>query len=171
MPRGRTSSRRRSGRASRASNTASICGRSWPRRICRSSSVGCELLEQQQPDHPGLPGLREKFAALQDQVASSLTRAAGDVATGAGDAQIPTAPEAFDKGLEQVGSLQKQAESAFLMGQAAEAAEVLEQAEREMAALEQRYGGEIPKGHATLIVTQEKLAALKDQLAVAGSAD
>jgi hypothetical protein len=40
-----------------------------------------------------------------------------------------------------------------------------------MAALEQRYGGEIPKGHATLLVTKEKLAALKDQLAVAKPAD
>jgi hypothetical protein len=126
-----------------------------------------ELLEQQAPEHPELPVLRAKLATLQEQVASSLTQAAGDAATGEGAAQVPSAPEAFDDGLEQVGTLQKQAESAFLIGENAEAADYLAQAERQMAALEQRYGDEIPKGHATLIVTKEKLAALKDQLAQA----
>ena len=123
------------------------------------------------PGHPELPTLRQKFATLQDQVASSLTDARRDAASGTGAAQIPTAPEAFDDGLEEVGTLQKQAESAFLMGENAEAADFLEQAESQMAALEERYGDEIPKGHATLIVTKEKLAALKDQLAVAEPAD
>ena len=130
-----------------------------------------ELLQQQAPEHPALPALNEKFAALQDGVASSLATAAGDAATGEGAAQIPTAPEAFDDGLEEVGALQKQAESAFLMGETAQAEGYLAQAERQMAALEQRYGGEIPKGHATLIVTKEKLAALKDQLAETKPAD
>jgi hypothetical protein len=130
-----------------------------------------DLLEQQAPGHPELPTLRQKFATLQDQVASSLTDAAGGAASGTGAAQIPTAPEAFDDGLKEVGTLQKQAESAFLMGENAEAADFLEQAESQMAALEERYGDEIPKGHATLIVTKEKLAALKDQLAVAEPAD
>jgi hypothetical protein len=130
-----------------------------------------ELLQQQAPEHPALPALNEKLAALQDGVASSLATAAGDAATGEGAAQIPTAPEAFDDGLEEVGVLQKQAESAFLMGETAEAEQYLAQAEGQMAALEQRYGGEIPKGHATLIVTKEKLAALKDQLAETKPAD
>ena len=94
-------------------------------------------------------------------------RAAQDAATGTGAAQIPTAPEAFDDGLEEVGQLQKQAEAAVLMDQTAEALEFLEQAETEMTALEQRYSDQIPKGHATLIVTKEKIAALKDQLAAA----
>ena len=124
-----------------------------------------QLLEQQAPEHPALPALNEKFAALQEGVASSLATAAGDAASGDGAAQIPTAPEAFDEGLKEVGTLQKQAESAFLMGQTAEAADYLAQAEGQMAELEQRYGGEIPKGHASLIVTKEKIAALKDQLA------
>jgi hypothetical protein len=130
-----------------------------------------ELLEQQAPDHADLPALREKFAALQAGVASSLATAAGDAVSGAGAAQIPTAPDAFTEGLEEVGALHKQAESAFLMGQAAEATSYLEQAEGQMAALEQRYGGEIPKGHATLLVTKEKIAALKDQLSQAEPAD
>lgn len=124
-----------------------------------------QLLEQQAPEHPALPALNEKFAALQEGVASSLATAAGDAESGVGAAQIPTAPEAFTAGLEEVGTLQKQAESAFLMGQTAEAADYLAQAEGQMAELEQRYGDEIPKGHASLIVTKEKLAALKDQLA------
>ena len=130
-----------------------------------------ELLQQQAPEHPALPALNEKLAALREGVASSLATAAGDAATGAGAAQIPTAPEAFDDGLAEVGALQKQAESAFLMGETAEAEEYLAQAEGQMAALEQRYGGEIPKGHASLIVTKEKLAALKDQLAETKPAD
>jgi hypothetical protein len=130
-----------------------------------------ELLEQQAPEHADLPALKEKFAALQAGLASSLATAAGDAVSGAGAAQIPTAPDGFTEGLEEVGALQKQAESAFLMGETAEATSYLEQAEGQMAALEQRYGGEIPKGHATLLVTKEKLAALKDQLAVAEPAD
>jgi len=130
-----------------------------------------ELLEKEAPDHPDLAALQEKFHTLQDGLAASLAHAASDVTTGAGAAQIPTAPEGFTRGLEEVGALQKQAESAFLIGNTAEAAEYLDQAERQMVALEQRYGGEIPKGHATLLVTQEKIAALKDQLAEAKSAD
>ena len=125
------------------------------------------LLEQQAPEHPGLPALKERFATLQAGIAASLADAAQDAATGTGAAQIPTAPEAFDDGLEEVGQLQKQAEAAVLMGQTAEALEFLEQAETEMTALEQRYSDQIPKGHATLIVTKEKIAALKDQLAAA----
>jgi septation ring formation regulator EzrA len=130
-----------------------------------------ELLEQEAPNHPDLPALREKFQALQDGVAASLADAAGDVATGGGAAQIPTAPEGFTRGLEEVEVLQKQAESAFLIGNNAEAAEYLEQAESQMVALQKQYGDEIPKGHATLLVTQEKLAALKDQLAEAKGTD
>jgi len=130
-----------------------------------------QLLEQQAPDHPELPALREKFAALQDGVAASLAGAADDAATGSGAAQIPTAPEAFDDGLEEVGQLQKQAEAALLMGQTGEALDYLEQAEIQMSALEERYSGQIPQGHATLIVTKEKIAALRDQLAAAGTAD
>jgi hypothetical protein len=130
-----------------------------------------ELLEQQAPQQPELPALKEKVAALQAGIAASLANAADDAATGDGAAQIPTAPEAFDDGLEEVDALQKQAESRFLMGENAEAAEVLEQAELQMTTLEQRYGDQIPKGHATLIVTKEKLAALRDQIAQAKGTD
>ena len=124
-----------------------------------------ELLEQQAPEHPELPALKEKFAALQDGVAASLAGAAEGAATGAGAAQIPSAPEAFDDGLQEVEQLQKQAETALLMGQTADALDDLEQAEVQMAELEERYSDQIPQGHATLIVTKEKIAALKDQLA------
>jgi len=128
-----------------------------------------ELLEQQAPEHPELPALKEKFAALQEGIAASLAEAADDAATGSGATQIPTAPEAFDDGLQEVGQLQKQAETALLMGQTAEALDYLEQAEVQMTSLEERYSEQIPKGHATLIVTKEKIAALRDQLAAAPS--
>ena len=45
------------------------------------------------------------------------------------------------------------------------AADYLQQAESKMTDLEQRYGDEIPPGHVPLLVTKEKIAALKDQLA------
>jgi septation ring formation regulator EzrA len=130
-----------------------------------------ELLEQQAPDNPALPALKQKFAALQAEIAANLADAPQDPATGGVAAEIPSPPEAFTSGLEEVDALQKQAEEHFLMGDNLEAAEFLEQAEGEIAALEQRYGDQIPKGHATLIVTKEKLAALRDQLAQAKAID
>jgi hypothetical protein len=130
-----------------------------------------ELLEQQAPDHPALPELKQKFSALQDGVASALAGEAGDAAGGEDAALVPTAPEAFTSGMEQVDQLQRQAEAEFLRGKTAEAADYLKQAEAEMAGLEQRYGAELPPGHVPLLVAKEKIAALKDQLAEAKPAD
>jgi hypothetical protein len=127
-----------------------------------------QLLEQQAPDHPALPELKQKFSALQDGVASAL---AGDAAGGEDAALMPTAPEAFTSGMEQVDQLQRQAEAEFLRGKTAEAADYLKQAEAEMAGLEQRYGADLPPGHVPLLVAKEKIAALKDQLAEAKPAD
>jgi len=124
-----------------------------------------QLLEQQAPEHPALPELKEKFSELQDGLASALAGAAGDAGTGAGAAQVPTAPAAFTAGMEQVDQLQRQAEAEFLRGETEAAAEYLEQAEAHMVQLEQRYGAELPAGHVPLLVTKEKIAALKDQLA------
>jgi hypothetical protein len=126
-----------------------------------------ELLEEQAPDHPALPGLRRKFGELQDGLASALATAVGDAGAGGGVAQVPSAPEAFTVGMEQVDELHRQAEAEFLRGKTAEAAHYLEQAEAQMAKLEQRYGDELPPGHVPLLVTKEKLAALKDHLAAA----
>lgn len=130
-----------------------------------------ELLAEQAPDHPELPALQAKFTSLQEGIAASLADAATTAAIGDGESQIPTPPEAFTDGLEEVGVLQKQAESAFLMGETAEASTYLEQAEVQMATLQQRYANQIPKGHPTLIVTEEKIAALKEQLEEAKTND
>jgi hypothetical protein len=130
-----------------------------------------QLLEQQAPDHPALPKLKQKFSALQDGVASALAGAAGDAAGGEDAALVPTAPAAFTSGMEQVDQLQRQAEAEFLRGKTDEAANYLQQAEAEMAGLEQRYGAELPPGHVPLLVAKEKIAALKDQLAEAKAAD
>jgi hypothetical protein len=124
-----------------------------------------QLLEQQAPEHPALPGLRQKFSELQDELASALAAAAGDAAVGGGETQVPTAPEAFTTGMEQVDQLHRQAEAEFLRGETEQAADYLQQAETKMADLEQRYGDDLPPGHVPLIVTKEKIAALKDQLA------
>lgn len=124
-----------------------------------------ELLEQQAPDHPALPELKAKFAELQEGLADALAGATGDAATGTESTLLPTVPVAFTTGMEQVDELHRQAEAEFLRGQTEQAADYLEQAEAHMAELEQRYGDELPPGHVPLIVTKEKIAALKDQLA------
>jgi hypothetical protein len=124
-----------------------------------------ELLEQQAPEHPALPELKQKFSQLQDDLAAALAAAASDAATGGGATEVPTAPEAFTTGMEQVDQLHRQAEAEFLRGETAQAANYLRQAETKMADLEQRYGADLPPGHVPLLVTKEKIAALKDQLA------
>jgi hypothetical protein len=124
-----------------------------------------QLLEQQAPEHPALPELRQKFSELQDDLASALAAAAGDAAAGGGVTQVPTAPAAFTTGMEEVDQLHRQAEAEFLRGETEQAANYLRQAETKMAELEQRYGADLPPGHVPLLVTKEKIAALKDQLA------
>ena len=130
-----------------------------------------ELLEQQAPEHPALPELKQKFSELQDGLASALATAAGDAASGGGAAQVPTAPAAFTTGMEEVDELHRQAEAEFLRGETDAAADYLQQAETHMAELERRYGDDLPRGHVPLLVTKEKIAALKDQLAEAKSGD
>ena len=124
-----------------------------------------ELLEQQAPEHPALPELKQKFHQLQDDLAAALATAASDAAVGGGATQVPTAPVAFETGMAQVDQLHRQAEAEFLRGETEQAADYLQQAETKMTDLEQRYGDEIPPGHVPLLVTKEKIAALKDQLA------
>ena len=130
-----------------------------------------QLLEQQAPEHPALPELKEKFSELQDGLASALAGAAGAAGSGVGAAQVPTAPAGFTAGMEQVDQLQRQAEAEFLRGETEAAADYLEQAEAHMVELEQRYGDDLPAGHVPLLVTKEKIAALKDQLADANGGD
>jgi hypothetical protein len=120
-----------------------------------------ELLEKEAPRHPALPALKRKYVELQ----AGIKAAAKNAANGTGAASVPTPPAGFTEGLEQVDALQKQAESALLLDQTAAAEGYLARAERQMASLEQRYRGAIPEGHAPLIVAQEKLAALKEQIA------
>jgi hypothetical protein len=130
-----------------------------------------QLLEQQAPNHPALPELKQKFSALQHGVASALAGPAGDATRGEDAALMQIAPEAFTVGMEQVDQLQRQAEAEFLRGKRDQAANYLQQAEAEMTGLEQRYGAELPRGHVPLLVAKEKIAALKDQLAEAKAAE
>ena len=128
-----------------------------------------QLLEQQAPEHPALPELKQKFSELQDGLASALASAAGDAAAGGGMTQTPSAPVGFTAGMEEVDSLHRQAEAEFLRGETETAADYLDQAETQMAELEQRYGGDLPPGHVPLLVIKEKMAALRDQLAGAAA--
>ena len=126
-----------------------------------------DLLEQEAPDHPALPALKQKFDQLQVEVAAAT--AAADRGTGAGAGLVPTAPEGFTVGIEEVADLQQQAEAELLLGNAEGAEGYLAQAEAQMTALEDRYSGDIPQGHVPLLVAKEKLAVLKDQIAAAKS--
>jgi hypothetical protein len=120
-----------------------------------------ELLEKEAPGDPALPALKRKYAELQAGIAT----AAKNAASGVGAAAVPEPPAGFSEALQQVNALQKQAESALLLDQTAEAESYLARAEQQMAGLEQRYRDKIPEGHAPLIVAEEKLAALKEQIA------
>jgi hypothetical protein len=123
-----------------------------------------ELLEQEAPGHPDLPELKLKFEELQAQAAAATAGASGDAA-----GQVPAAPEGFASGIEQVASLQEQAEAELLRGNAEGATGYLEEAEAQMTALERDYQGDIPQGHVPLLVAKEKLAVLKEQIAAAKS--
>jgi hypothetical protein len=119
-----------------------------------------ELLAKEAPDHEALPGLEERYQALQADVADALERAERGEAAG----QIPGPPEGFVDGLEEVEALQRQAEAELYGGDPNRARGYLEQSEKQIAALENRYRSEIPEGHVPLLVAKEKAAALKDQL-------
>jgi hypothetical protein len=66
-----------------------------------------ELLATEAPDHPALPELEQTYATLQADLAAALAGGAG---------AIPTAPEGFDAGMEDVEALQARAEAEFVGG-------------------------------------------------------
>ncbi len=120
-----------------------------------------ELLAKEAPGHAALPELEARYQALQGEAAAALERAA----SGEAAAQVPGAPAAFTAGLEEVQELQRQAEAEMYGGDTELARSYLEQSEAQIALLESRYRGEIPRGHVPLLVAEEKAAALRDQLA------
>lgn len=127
-----------------------------------------ELLEKEAPDHPALPKLRQAVEDLQGQIADSLAGAAGDAARG--DTVGPmSAPPALATELRRVESLQDQAEDQLSRGRTGEAEGLIKEVEVQVAELEARHQGEIPRGHVPLLVVKERLAALKDQLGGAGA--
>jgi hypothetical protein len=119
-----------------------------------------ELLAKEAPEHAALPELEARYQSLQEEVAAARERAA----SGEAGAQVPGAPAGFIAGLEKVQELQRQAEAEMYGGDPDLARSYLEQSEAQIAMLEGRYGGEIPRGHVPLLVAKEKAAALKDQL-------
>ena len=120
-----------------------------------------ELLAKEAPDHEALPGLEERYRALQAELADALAVAA----RGEAAAQVPGPPEGFVTGLEEVEALQARAEAEMYGGDPGQARSYIEQSEAEIAALENRYRREIPPAHVPLLVAKEKAAALRDQLA------
>lgn len=122
------------------------------------------LLERQAPDHPDLPELRREFERLKAAVPSSAPDPAAGRTTGS-DALLSSTPtEELSADIEQVRTLQAQAEAGLLSGRLDAAAGYLEQAEQQLAELEQRHADDIPAGHVPLIVVKEKIGALKEQL-------
>ena len=66
--------------------------------------------------------------------------------------------------MQEVQTLQRQAEAEMYGGDRELARTYLERSEEQIAVLENRYRGEIPPAHVPLLVAKEKAAALKDQL-------
>ena len=126
-----------------------------------------DLLERQAPDHPDLPELRQEFERLQARIPASAPDTAASRTTGS-DALLSSTPsDALSADIEQVRTLQGQAEAGLLSGRLDAAAGYLEEAERQLGELEQRHADDIPAGHVPLIVVKEKIGALKEQLAQA----
>jgi hypothetical protein len=119
-----------------------------------------ELLAKEAPDHVALPGLEQRYEALQGEVADALARAS----SGESSTQVPGPPADFTTGLEEVEALQRQAEAELFGGDPEQARSYIEQSEAQIVLLESRFGSEIPPGHVPLLVAKEKAAALKDQL-------
>ena len=122
-----------------------------------------DLLERQAPDHPALPELWQEYERLTAAAPSDVPdpEAGRDAGT---EALVDTGPAALDRDVERATTLQAQAESEFLAGHMDSASEILEQAERQIADLEERHGGNIPAGHVPLLVVKEKVDALRQEI-------
>ena len=123
-----------------------------------------DVVRSEAPDHPMLSSLERRLDELDEEIA----------ALRAGQAESPVVEEQFvpltvpaevRMRLRDVQQLQTQGDREMMRGEMDSAVAYLDEAEALLATIEEEYGDQIPPGYAALIVADERLQALRDQLA------
>ncbi len=123
-----------------------------------------ETVRREAPDHPMLSSLERRIDELDEEVAA--LRASQAESPLDEEQFVPlTVPAEVRMRLRDVQQLQNQSDREMMLGETESASAYLDEAEALLAAIEAEYGDQIPPGYAALIVADERLAALRDQLA------
>jgi hypothetical protein len=123
-----------------------------------------ETVRSEAPDHPMLSSLQRRIDELDEEVAA--LRASQAESPLEEEQFVPlTVPADVRLRLRDVRELQNQSDREMMRGETESAVAYLDEAEALLATIEEEYGDQIPPGYAALIVADERLAALRDQLA------
>jgi hypothetical protein len=122
-----------------------------------------DAVRSEAPDHPMLSSLERRVDELDEEIAA-LRESQPESAVE--EQFVPlSVPAEVRLRLRDVKQLQTQGDREMMRGEMDSAVAYLDQAEALIATIEEEYGDQIPPGYAALIVAQERLAALRDQLA------
>jgi uncharacterized small protein (DUF1192 family) len=123
-----------------------------------------ETVRSEAPDHPMLSSLERRIAELDEEVAA--LRASQSDSPVTEEQFVPlTVPAEVRMRLRDVQQLQTQSDREMMRGEMDNAAAYLDESEALLATIAAEFGDQIPPGYAALIVAEERLAALRDQLA------
>jgi hypothetical protein len=116
------------------------------------------------PGHPMLSSLERRIDELDEEIAALRANQAESPVDE--EQFVPlTVPADVRMRLQDVRELQNQSDREMMLGETESAVAYLDEAEALLATIEKEYGDQIPPGYAALIVAEERLAALRDQLA------
>jgi hypothetical protein len=123
-----------------------------------------ETVRSEAPDHPMLSSLQRRIDELDEEVAA--LRASQAESPLEEEQFVPlTVPAEVRMRLRDVQQLQTQSDREMMLGETESAVAYLDEAEALLATIAEEFGDQIPPGYAALIVAEERLAALRDQLA------
>jgi len=123
-----------------------------------------EAVRSEAPGHPLLSSLERRVDELDEEIAA--LRASQAESPVDEEQFVPLAvPAEVRMRLRDVQQLQTQSDREMMRGETESAVAYLDEAEALLATIEEEYGDQIPPGYAALIVADERLAALRDQLA------
>jgi hypothetical protein len=123
-----------------------------------------EAVRSEAPDHPMLSSLERRVAELEEDIAA--LRASQAESPVDEEQFVPlTVPADVRLQLRDVRELQNQSDREMMRGETESAMAYLDEAEALLTQIAKEYGDQIPPGYAALIVAEERLAALRDQLA------
>ena len=123
-----------------------------------------EAVRSEAPGHPLLSSLERRVDELDEEIAA--LRASQAESPVDEEQFVPlTVPAEVRMRLRDVQQLQTQSDREMMRGETESAVAYLDEAEALLATIEEEYGDQIPPGYAALIVADERLAALRDQLA------